>query len=231
MPKFLAGLNRLGALPRTIGLRSIVVMLICIMIAGTLALFGKLFFADAQVMTPPAPRPATAAPAQTQAPGAAAAPVAEAAAPVRTETITYDMWTVACRDTPDGKTKKVCSASLSMQVEQQNQRVTLGNWVIGHNNEGALISVLQTPQVDIGVLVGRGVELKLGDGKPRKINIVACNPRLCESTMALDDATIKEAVAGANGTAAVTFWKADGATFTINIASIKGIDKAIAAVR
>src|SRR5438046_473547 len=133
MPKFLAGLNRLGALPRTIGLRNIVVTLICIVLAGTLALFGALFFGYAHVPAPPAPRPPAAA-AQAQAPGAAAAPVAQAAAPVRTETITYDMWTVACRDTPDGKSKKVCSASLSMQVEQQNQRVTLGNWVIGHNN-------------------------------------------------------------------------------------------------
>jgi invasion protein IalB len=141
------------------------------------------------------------------------------------------MWTVACRDIADGKSKKVCSATLSMQVEQQNQRVTVGNWVLGRDNEGTLVSVLQTPQVDIGVLVGKGVELKLGDGKPRKINIVACNPRLCESTMPLDDATIKEAIAAANGAAAITFWKADGTAFTINIASIKGIDKAIAALR
>jgi hypothetical protein len=47
----------------------------------------------------------------------------------------------------------------------------------------------------------------------------------------MDDAFIRELMAGANGPAAITFWKADGAEFTINIQSIKGIDKAIAAVR
>ncbi len=40
-----------------------------------------------------------------------------------------------------------------------------------------------------------------------------------------------KAIATANGTAAVMFWRSDGARVTINIASIKGIDKAIAAVR
>jgi invasion protein IalB len=118
-----------------------------------------------------------------------------------------------------------------MQAEQQNQRVTLGAWVIGHNNEGALVSVLQTPQIDVGVLVDKGVELKIGESKPRKMNTVACNPRLCESSMPMDDAAIKEAFADTNGGASVTFWKDDGAPVTINIASIKGIDKAIKALR
>jgi hypothetical protein len=35
----------------------------------------------------------------------------------------------------------------------------------------------------------------------------------------------------ANGSGAITFWKTDGAEVTINIPSIKGIDKAIAAIR
>jgi hypothetical protein len=47
----------------------------------------------------------------------------------------------------------------------------------------------------------------------------------------MDDAAIKEAIAAASGAASVTFWRSDGAPVTINIASIKGIDKAIAAVR
>jgi invasion protein IalB len=118
-----------------------------------------------------------------------------------------------------------------MLAEQQNMRVTLGVWLIAHNNEGALVSVVQTLLLDVGVLIGRGMELKLGEGKPRKINFFACNPKLCESSMPMDDAAINEAIAAANGTAAVTFWRSDGAPFTINIASIKGIDKAIAAVR
>jgi invasion protein IalB len=190
---------------------------------------------NAQAPSPPAPKapPRVAPPARVAAPATPPSPAAPAApsAPVRTETLTYDMWTVSCRDTPDGKVKKVCSATLPMQVEQQNQRINLGAWVIGRNNEGQLLTLVQTPQIDVGVLVGKGVELKFGEGKPRKINIVACNPRLCESTLTMDDAAIKEATGAANGTAVITFWKADGAEFNINLASIKGIDKAIAAVR
>ena len=62
-------------------------------------------------------------------------------------------------------------------------------------------------------------------------NYVDCNPQRCEATMPMDDAFIRELMAGVNGPAAITFWKTDGADFTINIQSIKGIDKAIAAVR
>jgi invasion protein IalB len=158
-------------------------------------------------------------------------PVAEPSAPVRTETITYDAWTVTCRDTADGKTKKVCSATLPMQIVQQNQRVNIGAWVIARNKENALISVIQTPQVDIGVLIAKGIEVKLGNGVPHKIAFVICNPQRCEATLAMDDATTKETIAAANGPAVVTFWKADGTDFSINLASIKGIDRALSAIR
>jgi hypothetical protein len=49
--------------------------------------------------------------------------------------------------------------------------------------------------------------------------------------MPMDEATVRESMAASNGSAVVKFWKTDGAEFAINIQSIKGIDKAIAAVR
>jgi invasion protein IalB len=171
-----------------------------------------------------APLPSTAQTTPSSAPAAASGPV-------RTETITYEAWTVSCRDTADGKTKKLCSAALPMVVQQQNQRVNLGAWLIARNNEGSLLSVIQTPQIDIGVLIPKGVELKFGDGKPHKINYVNCSPQRCEATMPMDEATIKETIAAASGTATITFWKSDGADFSINIQSIKGIEEAIKAVR
>src|SRR4051812_24273071 len=64
-------------------------------------------------------------------------PAAPKAAEIRTETITYDTWTVSCRDTLDGKTRKICSAQLPMVAMQQNQQVQLGAWMIGRNSEGA----------------------------------------------------------------------------------------------
>ena len=154
-----------------------------------------------------------------------------ATGPIRTETITYDSWTVSCRDTPEAKTKKVCSAVLAMAAQQQNQLIKVGTWVIARTNEGALVTVVQTPQINIGVLIGKGVELTLDNGKPHHISYVNCNPQHCEALLTMDDAMIKESIAANNGPAVVKFWKTDGGEFSINIQSIKGIDKAIAAAR
>jgi invasion protein IalB len=210
--------------------RNIIPVVSTVFIAGVVALMAALYSADqyaAGAQTPtPAPKPPV-----PQRPAAPAAPPAASSAPVRTETITYDAWTVSCRDTADGKSKKICSATLPMVAQQQNQRITIGAWIIAHNTDGALVSVVQTPEIDAGVLVGRGIELKLGNGQPRKINYVDCNPQRCESTFPMDDAFLREAIAAANGPAAITFWKADGAEFNINLQSIKGVDRAIAAVR
>jgi invasion protein IalB len=214
--------------------RNIATALTCILMAGSAALAITIYLTnqDAGAQTPPAPKPPAAKPA---APKAAPAPVPEQAAPtgpVRTETINYDNWTVTCRDTADGKSKKVCVATMPMNVQQQNQRIiTLGTWSILHNREGHLVSVLQTTQVDIGILIAKGVELKLGNGKSYKLSYVDCNPKLCESTLAMDEAVIREVVAGANERVSVTLWKTDGTEASITTASIKGIDKAIAAVR
>jgi invasion protein IalB len=164
---------------------------------------------------------------------AKAAPKQEerASQPIRTETITYDAWTVSCRDTPDGKTRKVCTATLPMIMAQQNQQVPLGAWIIGRNNEGALVSVVQTPQINIGVMVSKGIELKLGNATPYPISFTACNPQRCEGVLAMSEATIREMLAAANEPVVITFLKADGDKFAITIQSIKGIDKAISAVR
>jgi uncharacterized protein (TIGR03790 family) len=167
------------------------------------------------------------APPAPQSPPAPAA----GASPVRTETVTHDAWRVTCRDTPEAKIKKVCLAILAMVAQQQNQRTNMGAWIIARNTDGALVSVVQTPQIDIGVLIGKGVELTIGNGKPHQINFLDCNPQRCEALMTMDETTVRESIAASNGSAVVKFWKTDGAEFTINIPSIKGIDQAIAAVR
>ena len=212
-------------------LRNIATALICTLLAGSVALAITIYFANQDVgaQTPPAqPAPKPLAPKATPAPAPAqAAP----SGPIRTETINYDNWTVTCRDTADGKSKKVCVATMSMRVQQQNQQVTLGAWLILHNREGLLVSLVQTTQIDIGVLIAKGVELKLGNGRSYKLSYVDCSPKLCESTLAMDEVVIKELVAGANDRVSVTLWKTDGAEASITLASIKGVDKAIAAVR
>jgi invasion protein IalB len=220
-------------------IRNIIAVLSTVFIAGVIALMATIYSAvwdNVGAQTPmPAPKPPApqrpVAPPSQAAPPAAPSAAAAPSAPVRTETITYDAWTVSCRDTADGKSKKICSATLPMVAQQQNQRITIGAWIIAHNSDGALVSVVQTPEIDIGVLVGRGIELKLGNGQPRKINYVDCNPQRCESTFPMDEAFLRETIAAANGPAAITFWKSDGAEFNITLQSIKGVDRAIAAVR
>jgi invasion protein IalB len=219
--------------------RNFNVLLSKAVMAAAVALLAMIYFAGQDInaqtqgpANPVAPRPTRPVPEPAQQrPPAQASPAAPASGAIRTETITYDAWTVSCRDTVDGKSKKICSATLSMVAQQQNQRITIGTWIIARNNEGALLSLVQTPQIDVGVLIAKGVEIKLGGGTSHRINYVDCNPQRCEATMPMDDAVIKEAMAAANGPAAITFWKTDGAEFTISIQSIKGIDKAITAVR
>jgi invasion protein IalB len=154
-----------------------------------------------------------------------------AAQPVRTETITYDVWTVNCRDTVDGRTRKVCSATLPIVMTQQNQQIPLGAWIIGRNNDGALVSVVQTPQTNLGVLIPKGIEFKIGNANPQTIGFSACNPQRCEAILTMNEAVTRDMLAAANDSAIITFWKADGERFAITIQSIKGIDKAISAIR
>jgi invasion protein IalB len=158
-------------------------------------------------------------------------PAAPKAAEIRTETITYDTWTVTCRDTLDGKTRKICSAQLPMVAMQQNQQVPLGAWMIGRNNEGALLSIVQTPQLNVGVLISKGIEIKLGNANPQTISYSACNPQRCEGVLTMNEAVIREMSSAANEPAVISFWKADGDKFGITIPSIKGIDRVIFAIK
>jgi invasion protein IalB len=150
------------------------------------------------------------------------AAAAAAAAPARTETVTYDSWSVTCRDTLDTKSKKVCSATLQVADEKSGQ--TLLVWIIGHNSEGALLTLMRTPT---GVLIQKGVELKLGSGPTRKLGYLSCDARQCEATAPIDDAIAREAAGAKEAT--ITVYATDGRGINFNV-PVKGTDKAIAAV-
>ena len=158
-----------------VSFRKVIMALSTALVAAVVAVLATSYFADrdssAQTQMPTKPTP-QATPQRPATQASPAAPAAPPTGPIRTETITYDAWTVSCRDTADGKSKKICSATLPMVMQQQNQRVTVGGWIIAHNNEGALLSLLQTPQIDVGVLIAKGVALKIGDGRPHQINYV-----------------------------------------------------------
>jgi invasion protein IalB len=143
-----------------------------------------------------------------------------AAGPVRTETQTFDQWTVTCRETTGQP--KACTGAL--RVVQPNQQLVI-LWEIGKGNDGAVRSVMQTPT---GVLVQKGVDLQVGEQTVGKLEYVACVPQNCEASGVLDDALAKKLASA--GEVTVTIHAKDGRDIHFKF-PIKGIDKALAAVR
>jgi invasion protein IalB len=166
-----------------------------------------------------AQRPQTPAPAARPT---TPAPATEAALPVRTETVVYNAWTVTCRDTVGGAAKPTCSADFKV-IDKERRNVLL-QWIIARNSEGTLFTVFQTPT---GILIQNGVDLKLGNAAARKLNYVACQPNGCESSIAMDEAMIRE-LAGATD-AVATIYATDGRSISSNM-PIKGVDQALAAL-
>jgi invasion protein IalB len=141
--------------------------------------------------------------------------------PVRTETTSFDNWVVSCRETTDGKSKKVCSTTF--QLIEKERRSILLSWIIGRGPDGNLISFIQVPT---GLLIEKGIELKLGnDGVTRKMNFITCEPTRCEASLQMDNSMTQELSNAQKATATVISIDGRIAKFELNI---KGIDKALA---
>lgn len=184
--------------------------------AVALAVAGMAAGAEAQQRTTTVPPNAS----QAQAPGATAAAVSG-----RTEILTYDNWTVTCRDGRDPKEKRVCTAELNIFQEAQGQRRAVFSWLMGLNKDGALAIALRFPP---GVQIVPGVDLKFADRAPRKIPITSCEPAVCEASTTIDDAFIREASAVIQAEAVIQASDGRQVTFTINM---KGFAQAVAAIR
>jgi invasion protein IalB len=90
------------------------------------------------------------------------------------------------------------------------------------------VPMFQTQNSPAGLSLGKGLELKLGTGAVRRLNYVACDPQRCEASIAMDDALVKEATAAPSAT--ITIYSRNETALTINVASLKGIDKALGAI-
>jgi invasion protein IalB len=157
-------------------------------------------------------------------------PQQQPSVPTRTETITYDNWVVTCRE-PVGASppKKTCSAMLQLIDQRNNQRTVLLTWIIARNNEGGLISLLQTPTgIQGGISITKGVELKIGNTAARKLTYVACAVQRCEATTPMDAAVLRDWTSGTSATAIIH--TANDRAVNINNIPITGIDKAISAI-
>jgi invasion protein IalB len=170
----------------------------------------------------PMPQKAKLAKAQVREAAAQSTKKPAESAPQRTETIRYGSWVVTCNDTMEKGSRKVCSAVL--RVITQKKQVLLV-WVIGHDDKGLLRTVLRTPT---GVMIQKGVELKLGKSKARELPYTVCTPQQCEASTAMDNAMIRDAYASTK--AVVSISAVNGRKINFNV-SIDGISKVLAALR
>jgi invasion protein IalB len=182
----------------------------------------------------PSAAPILEAQARPPALAPAAPPKPAQDAPRKIETTTYDSWTVTCDTTAGGTAKKKCLATL--RLLNQSRGLIL-NWQIGSNEENRYITAIHIPSAlavkqgdkTVGgpIMVGNGVELKFGNGGPRRLSFVTCGPKQCVAEGLIDDAFIKEA--SANTKATLTVYT-PGAAIPLEVA-ITGIDKAISSTR
>jgi invasion protein IalB len=168
-----------------------------------------------RAFTPPS-QPAPQAPAQTQP-----APPAS----TRTEILTFENWTVTCRDGRDPKDKRVCVGELQISQTSNNVRNVIFAWSMGLNPAGAPVAILRVPP---GVLIAPGIDLKLAAGQPRKIPFTLCEPNRCEAALVMDEAFVRDAESGV--AAEATIYASDGRGLKFSIVN-KGFKQALAAIR
>jgi invasion protein IalB len=156
---------------------------------------------------------------------AQAQPLPTAGASGRTEIVTYDNWTVTCRDGRDPKEKRICTGELNIVQEANDTRRTVFAWLIGLNKDNAPATAMRFPP---GVTIAPGVVLKFADRPPRTVPITTCEPGYCEASMTMDDSFMRDAQGASQAEAAVTASDGRQVMFTVNM---KGFTQALAAVR
>jgi invasion protein IalB len=157
---------------------------------------------------------AAALPSAAQTP-AAPKPVAQV---TKSETTPVGNWLVTCNDYINAPVKRACTAKLQIFQDKSNAVAFL--WEIGLTNDKKVVSIMHFPT---GVLIGPGVELRIGKAAPRKFPFTACAPAECTAQFPADPAFIKDVAANTSIEAVTQAINGASLTFTINPA---GIDKA-----
>jgi invasion protein IalB len=132
---------------------------------------------------------------------------------------TYGAWEVRCRD----DAPNTCGAVL--QVINKETKQTLLAWTVGANNQGKMQSLIQTPT---GVLIGRGVELKLDAGPTRRIGFLNCEPGSCRALANMDESFLGEARTAEK--AKLTIYASDGRGINFDI-PLSGLKDALLAIQ
>ena len=129
---------------------------------------------------------------------------------------------MTCRDFHEGSHKHVCSAEL--KVAKSGSTQVLLDWVIGLNEQGKPVAVIETLT---GVLIEPGVSLQLGKSV-RKLPFTSCFPTHCTASMSIDGKFVHD-VSGASS-AEVVIQAPNGRAVKFEFPT-KGFDKAYAALR
>ena len=166
--------------------------------------------------------PARQAVATTAAPTGAAAPGPAAAKPPATivDAQTIGDWGYAC--TVESGAKR---CSLTQRLNDSKTRSPIFAWVMTQDGNGAIIGTWQTPT---GVLVGRGITIDAGNGKPIAIPYNACATGQCEAVAGLATDFLDLIGQTDKLTATIYATSGQGISFTL---SVKGLKDGIAKLR
>jgi invasion protein IalB len=159
--------------------------------------------------------------AQAPAPQPQQGPAAPSA-PVRTEILRFDSWTVTCHEFAEGARKRTCNAQMQIQAQQQAGPTHLAlTWTLVINDNKQLVMVLQTPT---GVLIAPGVELTLDKAPKRTIPFESCDTGSCVASQVIDSNVMRDLSAAANVQVTVKAMNGNGVNFNF---PVKGSDKAL----
>jgi invasion protein IalB len=98
-------------------------------------------------------------------------------------TATHGAWETQCPVAG----KNPCVAVL--RLIQQPTNTTVFGWIVGKGGNGAWGMTVESPT---GVVIDRGLELKVGDGPPRQLVYSTCTPQRCTSSAPIDAALMRD---------------------------------------
>ncbi|MEN6542639.1 invasion associated locus B family protein [Parvibaculum sp.] len=143
-------------------------------------------------------------------------------APRWEKTANFGVWELRCRkDAP--ASAKGCFGILEVKDTKQGKIVLA--WVVGRNGRGEIGMTVQTPG---GVLLSRGVEISLDQGKPEKLVYESCSQRGCLASAPLTDDFVARAKAAGKSKLAIVGLNGKTTTFAI---PMEGFDKLVAGVK
>jgi invasion protein IalB len=140
---------------------------------------------------------------------------------LRTETVQFGSWVVACQQSASGAGPKTCSATL--RAADKDRKVGL-SWILTKSSEGKLMTAVQTP---LGINIPAGVELGTGKGAGLKIPHANCDAQFCEAVGPVEPRLLAQIKAAAQ--VSLTITGKDGKKYKFDIDN-KGASQAIAAM-